>query len=108
MYTHMSACTHMHAHARAARKTHPSHMLTSLLPQYGKTPLDHAKNEEMLKVFVEHTTITDDNKNELLLACARFGLAPRLRALLQAGANAAYTNKVRVRTPSSKKLAKCL
>ena len=83
-------------------------MLTSLLPQYGKPPLDYAENEEMLKVFVEHTIITDDNKNELLLACARIGLVPRLRALLQAGANAAHTNKVRVRTPSSKKLAKCL
>ena len=104
----MAACTHVHAHARAARKTHPSHMLTSLLPQYGKTPLDYAKNDEVKTAFAEHTIITDDNKNELLLACARIGLVPRLRALLQAGANAAHANKVRVRTPNSKKLAKCL
>jgi len=62
--------------------------------------------EEVARVLAEHTIITDDN--ELLLACAWFGLVPRLRALLQAGANAAYTNKVRVRTPSSKKLANCL
>ena len=83
-------------------------MLTSLLPQDGKTPLECADNDEVKTAFAEHTTITDDNKNELLIACARIGLVPRLRALLQAGANAAYTNKVRVRTPSSKKLAKCL
>ena len=44
----------MHAHARAARKTHPSHMLTSLLPQYGKTPLDYAKNDEVKTAFAEH------------------------------------------------------
>ena len=56
----------------------------------------------------EYIIITDDNKNELLLACARIGLVPLLRALLQAGANAAHANKVRVRTPNSKKLAKCL
>ena len=105
------ACTHMHAHARAARKTHPSHMLTSLLPQNGETPIDialNADNDEVKTAFAEHAIITDDNKNELLLACARIGLVPLLRALLQAGANAAHVNKVRVRTPSSKKLAKCL
>ena len=83
-------------------------MLTSLLPQYGKTPLDYAKNDEVKTAFVEHTIITDDNKNELLLACARIGLVPLLRALLQAGANAAHARKVRVRTPSSKKVANCL
>ena len=62
----------------------------------------------MKTLFAEHAIITDDNKNELLLACARIGLVPRLREVLQAGANAAHANKVRVRTPSSKKLAKCL
>ena len=84
-------------------------MLTSLLPQRGRLPLDLALNgysDEVRTWFAEHTIITDDNKNELLLACARIGLVPRLRALLQAGANAAHINKVRVRTPSSKKLAK--
>ena len=91
-------------------------MLTSLLPQYGETILQCAfkdlalirRGEEVARVLAEHTIITDDNKNELLLACACFGLVPRLRALLQAGANAAHANKVRVRTPNSKKLAKCL
>ena len=90
----------MHAHARAARKTHPSHMLTSLLPQNGKTPLELAlngDNDEVKAAFAEHTIITDDNKNELLLVCARLGLASRLRAVLQAGANAAHADKVRVR-----------
>ena len=82
-------------------------MLTSLLPQYGKTPLDHADNDKVKTAFAEHAIITDDNKNELLRAFARFGLVPRLREVLQAGANAAHT-KVRLRTPSSKKLAKCL
>ena len=83
-------------------------MLTSLLPQDDNTPLECAGNKEVGEAFAEHTIITDDNKNELLLVCACLGLVPRLRALLQAGANAAHINKVRVRTPSSKKLAKCL
>ena len=86
-------------------------MLTSLLPQNGETPIDialNADNDEVKTAFAEHAIITDDNKNELLLAFVRFGLVPRLRALLQAGANAAHINKVRVRTPNSKKLAKCL
>ena len=86
-------------------------MLTSLLPQDGKMPLELAlngDNDEVKTAFAEHTIITDDNKNELLIAYARIGLVPRLRALLQAGANAAHANKARVRTPSSKKLAKCL
>ena len=86
-------------------------MLTSLLPQNGETPIDialNADNDEVKTAFAEHITITDDNKNELLLACARIGLVPLLRALLQAGANAAHAKKVRVRTPNSKKLAKCL
>ena len=82
-------------------------MLTSLLPQDDNTPLECAGNQEVAEAFAEHTIITDDNKNELLLVCACLGLVPRLRALLQAGANAAH-NQVRVRTPNSKKLAKCL
>ena len=45
----------MHAHARAARKTHPSHMLTSLLPQYGKTPSQYGRyNDEVKTAFAEH------------------------------------------------------
>jgi hypothetical protein len=47
--------------------------------------------------LVEHTVITDDNKNALLLDCARLGLVSRLRAVLQAGANAAHADEVRVR-----------
>ena len=52
--------------------------------------------------------ITDENKDALLLRYASNGAAPLVRVVLQAGANAAHINKVRVRTPSSKKLAKCL
>ena len=98
--SHMAACTHMHAHARAARKTHPSHMLTSLLPQDGITPLHLASTDEVKAAFVEHrehAVITDDNKNALLLDCARFGLVSRLHAVLEAGANAAHADEVRVR-----------
>ena len=54
----------------------------------------------MKAAFAEHlerTDITDDNKNALLLDCARFGLVSRLRAVLQAGANAAHADEVRVR-----------
>ena len=40
----------------------------------------------------EHSDITDDNKNALLLLCAHLGLASRVRAVLQAGANAAHTD----------------
>jgi hypothetical protein len=53
IYTHMSACTHMHAWT-PARKTHPSHMLTSLLPQFGRQPLDLARNDEVKTAFAEH------------------------------------------------------
>ena len=68
-----------------------------LLYQDGYTPLELASTDEVKAVFVEHTVITDDNKNALLLDCARFGLVSRLRAVLQAGANAAHADKVRVR-----------
>ena len=49
--------------------------------------------EKVKAAFVEHTVITDDNKNALLLACARGGFAPLLRAVLQAGANAAHADR---------------
>ena len=60
--------------------------------------VEHAGNDKVKAAFVEHaehSDITDDNKNGLLLLCARFGLASRVRAVLQAGANAAHTNEVR-------------
>ena len=47
----------MHAHSRTwtpARKTHPSHMLTSLLPQFGRQPLDLARDDEVKTAFAEH------------------------------------------------------
>ena len=44
----------MHAHARAARKTHPSHMLTSVLAQDGKPPFDLVGNDEVKTAFAEH------------------------------------------------------
>ena len=46
--------------------------------------------------YLAQVDITDDNKNWLLLGCARYGLASRLRAVLLAGANAAHTDQVRV------------
>ena len=68
-------------------------MLTSLLAQDGKTPLDLVCDAQMGAAFAEHTVITDDNKNALLLACARCGLLSLLRVVLQAGANAAHTDE---------------
>ena len=72
-------------------------MLTFLFSQHGKTALDLTHNAEVTAAFVEHTGITDENKDTLLLACARSGATSLLRAVLQAGANAAHTNQVRVR-----------
>ena len=91
----------MRAREAGRRYTHPSDTLTTpLLTQSGKMALDLAKNDEVKAAFAEHAehaAITDDNKNALLLLCARFGLASRLRAVLQAGANAGHINQVRVR-----------
>ena len=98
---HTHVC--MHAHPRTctpASKTHPARMLTFLFSQGGKTALELASNDKVKAAFVEHaehSDITDDNKDALLLLCARLGLASRVRAVLQAGANAAHTNQVRVR-----------
>ena len=39
---------------------------------------------------------TDENKNTLLLGYARDGRAGHVRAVLQAGANAAHTDEVHV------------
>ena len=73
-----------------------------LTDKEGKTAVEHAGNDKVKAAFVEHAEHSDispyiDNKNRLLLLCARFGLASRVRAVLQAGANAAHTNQVRVR-----------
>ena len=91
----------MRAREAGRRYTRPSDTLPMpLLTQRGKTPLELASTDEVKAAFVEHrehAVITDDNKNALLLDCARFGLASRLRAVLQAGANAAHADKVRVR-----------
>ena len=98
---HTHVC--MHAHPRTctpARKTHPARMLTFLFSQDGKTAVEHAGNDKVKAAFVEHaehSDITDDNKDTLLLLCARLGLASRVRAVLQAGANAGHINQVRVR-----------
>ena len=67
-----------------------------LTDKNGQTPLQLARENEVKAAFVEHaehSDITDDNKNMLLLECARLGLASRVRAVLQAGANAAHTDK---------------
>jgi hypothetical protein len=37
--------------------------------------------------------ITDENKDELMLLCARLGIVSRLPAVLQAGANLKHTDK---------------
>ena len=98
---HTHVC--MHAHPRTctpARKTHPARMLTFLFSQDGKTAIELASNDKVKAAFaehVEHCDITDDNKDTLLLLFARLGLASRVRAVLQAGANAAHTNQVSVR-----------
>ena len=98
---HTHVC--MHAHPRTctpARKTHPARMLTFLFSQDGKTAIELASNDKVKAAFAEHAEhcdITDDNKDTLLLLFARLGLASRVRAVLQAGANAAHTNQVRVR-----------
>ena len=79
-------------------------MLTFLFSQDGRTALELASNADVKTAFVEHaehSDITDDNKDTLLLLCARLGLASRVRAVLQAGANAAHTNQVRVRRDSA-------
>ena len=52
-----------------------------------------ARTDEVKAAFAEHTVVTDDNKNALLLACASVGLVHRLRVILEAGANAAYTDE---------------
>ena len=95
---HTHVC--MHAHPRTctpASKTQPARMLTFLFSQDGKTAIELADNAEVTAAFAEHCDITDDNKDTLLLACARSGAASLLRAVLQAGANAAHINQVRVR-----------
>ena len=105
----MHACKHaftkqfrLDARSRGWMYIHPSDTLpTPLLTQRGYTPLELASTDEVKAAFVEHRehgVITDDNKNMLLLLCARLGLASRLSELLQAGANAAHTDdKVRMR-----------
>ena len=72
----------------------------TLTDKEGKTAVEHAGNDKVKAAFVEHaehSDITDDNKDALLLLCACLGLASRVRAVLQAGANAGHINRVRVR-----------
>ena len=71
------------------------------LMQDGNTALelttDAATFECLVAAGAKMPDITDENKNELLLRYARTGATPLLRAVLQAGANAAHTDEVRVR-----------
>ena len=78
----MHACKHaftkqfrLDAREAGRRYTHPSDTLpTPLLSQYGQTPLDSDSTDEVKAAFAEHrehAVITDDNKNALLLECAR-------------------------------------
>ena len=91
----------MRAREAGSRYTRPSDTLPMpLLSQNGQTPLELASTDEVKAAFVEHAehaVITDDNKNALLLECARFGIMARVRAMLQAGADLANTDQVRVR-----------
>ena len=89
----------MHGREVGRRLSHPSHVLTSRLSQHGNRPVEVAGNDAVKAAFAEHAErgdITDDNKNTLLLECARRGLASRVRAVLQAGADVAHTDQVRV------------
>jgi len=69
--------------------------------QDGNTALELTKDADTFECLVaagaKMPDITDTNKNELLLKYAYKGAALLLRAVLQAGANAAHTDKVRVR-----------
>jgi len=68
----------------------------TLTDEEGKTAVEHAGNDKVKAAFVEHaehSDITDDNKDALLLLCACLGLASRVRAVLQAGANAGHINQ---------------
>ena len=77
------------------------------LMQEGNTALELTKDAATFECLVaagaKMPDITDENKNELLLRyayrsrSARTGDTPLLRAVLQAGANAAHTDEVRVR-----------
>jgi ankyrin repeat protein len=58
--------------------------------------VDVPTSEDVKAAFAEnceHVEITDQNKNTLLMLCARLGIASRLAAVLQAGADSAYTDE---------------
>ena len=73
-----------------------------LLPQSDNTPIDCANDEDVKAAFAEHcaqVVITDDNKNGLLFLFVKHAhtspvYASRLPAVLQAGADLAFTGKV--------------
>ena len=69
--------------------------------QDGNTALELTKDATTFECLVaagaKMPDITDENKNELLLRYAQNGASPLLRMVLQAGANAAHADKVRVR-----------
>jgi ankyrin repeat protein len=61
-----------------------------------KHPIDHAANEDVKAAFAKHLAqvdITDQNKNGLLLVFSRHGMASRLPAVLQAGADLKHTDE---------------
>ena len=61
-----------------------------------KDPIDHAANEDVKAAFAKHLAqvdITDQNKNGLLLVFSRHGMASRLPAVLQAGADLKHTDE---------------
>ena len=92
----MHDVTHLRTHTYSFGRTA---LWLACANQHEGAAAELASTDEVKAVFaelVEHAVITDDNKNALLLDCARLGLVSRLRAVLQAGANAAHADEVRV------------
>ena len=68
----------------------------TLKDEDGRMSVDVPTSEDVKAAFVEHCEhfeITDQNKNALMMLCARLGIASRLPAVLQAGADPAYTDE---------------
>jgi ankyrin repeat protein len=68
----------------------------TLKEKSGKTPLELAQGEGVKAAFAKHWSqvdITNENKNALLKICASLGIASRLPAVLQAGADPALKDE---------------
>jgi ankyrin repeat protein len=68
----------------------------TLKERSGMTPFELAQGEDVRAAFAKHWSqvdITNENKNALLKVCASLGIAARLPAVLQAGADPALTDE---------------